>query len=141
MQDTDGNQVLKNLSTMNSGKKFVIAKHISKQLDGLDRTLLYTSNSKHVILVRDPLDMISSWNVKNEVHKEGCSLEATSLPHMVQLYSDIRQNTGHPPVVVDSNILKSYPREILTSLCAELSIPFFEEQLSWPAGPKPDIDG
>jgi hypothetical protein len=85
--------------------------------------------------------MVVSWSAKNAVHHEGCTLNATSLPHMVQLFSEIRSSTGSYPIVVDSSLLKVRPKEILAELCRRLEIPFYEEQLSWPSGPKPEIDG
>jgi hypothetical protein len=97
--------------------------------------------SIHPHQYRDPFDMIISWTAKNGVHREGCTLDATSLPHMVHLYSEIRSATGTSPIVVDSSLLKIRPKEVLAELCRRLEIPFFEEQLSWPIGPKPDIDG
>lgn len=159
-QDTNGNNVLKMLASAPTPEKpIAFAKHIVKQLIDTDKNLLLFgregsptgTNSpspstppvtiKNVFLIRDPLDMIASWDVKNGVHQEGCTLEATSLPQMVLLFSEIRSLTGSPPIVVDSSLLKKYPREILTELCKRLEIPFQESQLSWPAGPKPDIDG
>lgn len=139
---TDGNAVLRGVKQYNGkGKRIIFMKHIIKQLEGIDRSVLYNKNAKHVFLVRDPLEMIMSWGVKSEVHQEECSLETMGLPTLVDLYSHLRKNTGVAPVVVDSNMLKENPRAILSELCASLGIPFCEEQLSWPAGPKPSIDG
>ena len=139
--DCDGESVIRNLPQKSNGKSIVVAKHIAKQVEGISRTLLLTKRSRHVFIVRDPLDMILSWGVKQSVHQEGCTLEATALPQLVQLFSEIRHTSGEIPVVIDSNLLKMYPREILTVLCHKLGIPFYESQLEWPAGPKPDIDG
>lgn len=139
---TDGNAVLRDVGLNGgNGKRIIFMKHIIKQLEGVDRSVLFNQNAKHVFLVRDPLEMIMSWGVKTEVHQEDCSLETMGLPTLVDLYSTIRKNTGVAPSVVDSNMLKEDPRAILTELCNALGIPFCEEQLSWPAGPKPSIDG
>eukprot|EP01034_Spumella_vulgaris_P029267 gene29267-36288_t len=91
--------------------------------------------------MRDPLEMISAWNKVSDVHQEECTLDTMSLPQLTSLYSKIRAATGQEPIVLDSNLLASHPRETLTELCLLLNIPFYEEMLSWPAGPKPDIDG
>jgi hypothetical protein len=139
---TDGNALLRDAGlNMSKRKPIVFMKHIIKQIEGIDRSVLYGKNNRHIFLVRDPLEMIMSWGVKSDVHQEECSLETMGMPTLVDLYSSIRKNTGVTPVVVDSNMLRETPREILTELCASLGIPFYEEQLSWPAGPKPDIDG
>lgn len=52
------------------------------------------------------------------------------------LFVAIERETGSPPIVVDSDLLKSDPEGVLRELCVRLGIPFFPEQLSWPAGPK-----
>lgn len=136
----DGNQVLRDARPA-AGKKIVFLKHIIKQVLGIDRSLLYGANCRHLFLVRDPLEMILSWDVKSAVHQEECSLDTMGLPILVDLFTNIRKNTGRTPTVVDSNMLKENPTEILAGLCAELGIPYCEQQLAWKAGPKPDIDG
>lgn len=136
---TNGNQVLRDASA--AGKRILFMKHIIKQVVGIDRSILYEKNCRHIFLVRDPLEMILSWNVKSAVHQEECSLETMGLATLVDLFTSIRKNTGRTPTVVDSNMLKENPKEILSELCAELGIPYCEEQLTWKAGPKPDIDG
>lgn len=137
----DGNDVLEKMPDIANGKGIIVAKHMAKHVDCIDKALLIGCNVKNVIIVRDPFDMILSWDVKQGVHQEGNTLEATSLPHMVQIYSEIRRLSGVPPIVVDSNLLKKHPKEILSLLCEKLAIPFCESQLQWTAGPKPEIDG
>ncbi len=140
-QNKDGNAVLKELLQFKE-KKVLFLKQIARQyLPDLDDSLLFTANSKHVFMLRDPLEMIFAWNKVSDVHQEECSLDTLSLPLLTSLYSKIRRNTGTEPIVVDSNLLASHPRETLTELCLSLNIPFYEEMLSWPVGPKPDIDG
>ncbi len=139
-QSSDGNQVLKNINEMKD-KKVIFLKHIARQFEGLDDSFLFAPNSKHVFLVRDPLEMISAWNRNTDVHHEECTLDTLSLPMLCQMYSKIRRVSGQDPIVVNSESLKTHPREILTELCEALNIPYYEEQLTWPAGPKPDIDG
>lgn len=138
----NGNEVLRTIASITKPNKSVLfLKHISRQVIGIDRSILYAKNCKHVFLVRDPLDMIMSWEVKSSVHQEECSLDSMGLPLMVDLFSNIRKYTGKKPIIVDSNMLKENPKLILTELCNALQIPFFEEQLSWKEGPKPEIDG
>jgi hypothetical protein len=139
--NTDGNEVLKELNERNQGKPVIFLKQIAKQLNGVDRTLLYHKRAKHVFLIRDPFEMITSWSKKTEVHQEGCTLDAMCLPQLADLYSDLRCNAVNKPIVIDSDLLKSHPQEMLTALCQSIGIDFQQEQLSWSAGPKPDIDG
>ena len=152
----DGNSVLENLpSYFSNTVNLIVCKHITKQIDGIDHSILFKENKSfrvyHVFLIRDPLDIIMSWNDRQEVHKEGCNLNGLCFPQMVQLYSELKfrsnnSNFSHQtltqvPIVIDSNLLKTHAHELLPMLCSKLQIPFFKEQLSWPAGPKPDIDG
>ena len=129
-------------SSTNEGNDLIYAKHMAKHLNkNVDRHLLFGDNIKHVILIRDPLDMIVSWSKKHEVHKENCSLDSTCLPQLLSLFSEVRQWTGVPPIIIDTSILLSSPHAVISEFCRTIGIPFYEEQLSWPAGPKPDIDG
>jgi hypothetical protein len=128
-----------------SDKRVGVAKHMTKFIDGIEKARYVTGHTGkrkvlHVFLFRDPMKMIVSWGEKNHVHQEGCTLDATSFPHMVQLYSELR-SAGLAPVAVDSELLAAHPEPVLTELCRRLELPFHAEMLSWPAGPKPDIDG
>lgn len=143
--ETDGNKVLRDMDTV-SEKRIIVAKHMTKFIVNLDKSLIVREESdkgrkvKHVFLMRDPLDMIASWNAKVDVHREECSLHGTDFPEMLNLYSELK-NRNLNPLVIDSNLLREHPREILSELCSQLGIPFDNRQLSWAAGPKPTIDG
>ena len=144
--ECDGNEVMRGLEKL-SDKRVIVVKHMTKFVVNLDKRLFMKANTadggrlvKHVFLIRDPLDMVLSWGAKNHIHHEGCTLSATSFPDILQMYSELESNNLNP-IIVDSNLLRSYPKEVLIELCSRLDLPFMEEQLSWPAGPKPDIDG
>lgn len=141
-QDVEtGNEVLKRLD--NEGNdKLVYAKHMIKQFtDDLDMELLCSPGSRHILLIRNPLEMIMSWNNKGDVHKDGSDLDATNLLELVNMFMNIRRKTGIAPVIIDTDLLKTDPERILSFACSQLGIPFQKQQLSWPAGPKPEIDG
>ena len=91
-----------------------------KQVQGLDRSLLYNSRHRHVFLVRDPLEMILSWDVKTEVHQEPCSLHTLSLVMMCELYSELRARASRSPIVICSEQLRDRPAYTLEQLCASL---------------------
>jgi hypothetical protein len=139
-QNTNGNEVLQE-ALSRSTKSIVFLKHIGKQFAGVERKSLYDKRAKHVFLVRDPFEMITSWGKKNDIHQEGCTLETMGLPLLCDLYSDLRANAANKPIVIDSDLLKASPREMLTLLCARLDIEFSEKQLTWASGPKPGVDG
>ena len=52
----------------------------------------------------------------------------------------MKRHTGREPIVVDTDVLRQHPREVLTELCLRLGVPFEEAMLQWEAGPK-DYDG
>ena len=146
--DCDSVSVIRKLNSSHTDEKpIVFGKHIAKQYTNLNSTksvLFETKNENvkihHVFLIRNPFDMIKSWDDRLEIHKEKCTLDSMSLPLLVQMYSLIRETTNKTPIVIDSSLLKTYPREVLSMLCYELGIPFQEEQLSWAKGPK-SFDG
>jgi hypothetical protein len=88
-------------ATASAEKPYVFAKHIGKFLVNLDKALLYNTDAVHIILVRDPLDMILSWSNSEDVHHEESSLEGTCLPQLVQVFSDVRRLTGRNAIVLD----------------------------------------
>lgn len=44
-------------------------------------------------------------------------------------------------VIIDADILRMDPEKTLIEASARLGIPYNPKQLSWPAGPKPEVDG
>lgn len=129
-----------------SATQLVFAKHIAKFFTGdVDLRSLCTEGSRHVMLIRNPLDMIMAWNKVEDVHGsagEEADGDPTNLLDMVQIFTKVRKITGRTPIVLDADNLKGDGAEVaLTELCRRLEIPFHKEQLSWPPGPKPDIDG
>lgn len=141
-----------------NGRRIIFLKHIAKQADSIDISKLLntdpnlvvrndglscTIENRHIILVRNPLPMISSWQKKATVHDEPCSLRTMGLPTLVDIYSELRRMSSKKtiPIVVDSTLLSKNPRGVIFELCERLQIPFDEKQLQWAKGPKPDIDG
>lgn len=136
------NEVLQKMLSTTVSHGVVFAKHMGRHcMEDLDPNLLAAPGSRHVILIRNPLELIMSWNVKGAVHNESDLSNVTNLHELVGIYLKIRKLTGAAPVIVDMDALKREPERILRALCVSLNIPFYSEQLSWPAGPKPGIDG
>jgi hypothetical protein len=101
-----------------------------------DMSLDWLANLSHFFLIRDPALMIASYSEK----MESLSAEALGLQQEAALFDHISKLQGHPPPVVDANQVLENPKAVLTALCNRLEIPFMEEMLSWPAGPR-DSDG
>lgn len=157
--ETDGNAVLMRIMTgsdaRDAGKRVTFCKHIARHIEGHNRALALssttTSDVYNVFLFRDPLEMLVAWDARQDLHREGCTLEATGFPQMVQLYSEARQlaeqsqspspSLSHStkcfaPIAIDSSSLQQLPREVLTRLCELIGLQFSAAQLCWPAGPK-----
>lgn len=125
-----------------SKSKMVFVKHIIKQYtDDIDFDLLTTPGTAHIFLIRNPLDMIMSWNQKNHVHNESQDIYGTTVMELVALFTKLKSKTGITPIVIDVDELVKDPEGVLSSACKTMNIPFDPQQLTWPEGPKPDIDG
>ncbi|KAH9603983.1 hypothetical protein KSS87_023586 [Heliosperma pusillum] len=131
--ETDGGKVVKEVIFGPGRKKFRFCKHMAKQrLPGLPSELM--KRGKHIILIRNPLDILPSFN---EVAPP--TFLEVGLALLVTMYSELH-DLGNPPAIVDAGELQRDPEGTLRGLCEDLNIPFQSAMLKWEAGPKP-IDG
>ena len=136
-----GNEVIMHVQEQ-AKEQLVYAKHIIKQLTpDIDTNAFFAPGNRHLILIRNPLDMLLSWSDRESIHQEHATIDTTGLPDLVRMYSEIKRRTGAAPAVVDMDALMADPPRIVSALCARLGIQYYPEMLSWPPGPKPDIDG
>ncbi|MDZ7904889.1 MAG: HAD family hydrolase [Cypionkella sp.] len=87
----------------------------------------------NVFLIRHPARVIASYARK----REAPTLADIGFVQQAELYDQVADMTGTAPIVVDSSDIRRAPRETLARLCSALGIPFTENMLHWPAGPKP----
>lgn len=131
--ESDGNKVVKDLIYGSGNKKFRFCKHISKQrVLGLPEDLV--KKGKHFILIRNPLDILPSFDKVVPP-----SFFELGLAELVSIYNELCENGKRPPVI-DAAELQKDPEATIRGLCDDLEIPFQPAMLSWEAGPKP-IDG
>lgn len=130
-QDTDGERVVRDVILGPSTRPVLFLKNMAHHLVDLDWAFL--SELHNVILTRDPAEMLTSY-IK-QVPKP--TLEGTGLPMQVRLLDAILDE-GQDPLVLDSRLLLTDPRSVLSKLCDRIGIPFEEAMLTWPAGPKPE---
>jgi hypothetical protein len=85
------------------------------------------------MLVRDPRLVLSSYARARE------EITAEDLGFLQQrdLFDHLIEVSGVPPMVVWSQDILERPRATLCAMCAALRVPFYEEMLSWPPGPRP----
>ncbi|KAK1584166.1 hypothetical protein Q3G72_030457 [Acer saccharum] len=131
--ESDGNKVVKDVIYGPGRKRYRYCKHIAKQrVCDLPDDLL--KKGKHIILTRNPLDILPSFDKVVPP-----SLQELGLTDLVLIYSELCK-LGKSPVIIDSADLRQDPEATLRSLCEDLDIPFQDKMLRWEAGPKP-IDG
>ncbi|MFO7292932.1 MAG: sulfotransferase family protein [Acidimicrobiia bacterium] len=130
-QDTDGERVVRDVILGPSTRPVLFLKNMAHHLVDLDWAFL--SELHNVILTRDPAEMLTSY-IKQVPNP---TLEGTGLPMQVRLLDAILDE-GQDPLVLDSRLLLTDPRSVLSKLCDRIGIPFEEAMLTWPAGPKPE---
>ena len=87
----------------------------------------------NVFLIRHPARVVASYSKKRE------SPTQMDLGYVQQanLFHQVADWLGEPPIVVDSYDIRDKPLKTLTKLCNALKIPFTNKMLNWPVGPKP----
>lgn len=134
-----------------SGKGVIFCKHMSKHSllydfdnesqevecdDGTRITLVH----RHVLLIRDPVPVLSAWSMVGDVHGDDPTPEELGFISMMTIYSKLESNTmsggdGESRVLVlDSDELATNPKQSLLDLCERLSIEYNDNMLSWKEG-------
>jgi len=95
---------------------------------------------RHLLLIRDPVAILSSWDANSEVHNTTSPDEVGIVP-LLSIYSTLYGRQDSLPIVIlDSDQLAVDPAFTLWQVCKELHIPFTENMLTWDSGPH-DCDG
>jgi hypothetical protein len=94
------------------------------------------SKYRHILLICDPAETIISYTKINP----SITSEDLCLEQQVKICEWLKKNTKEGPIVIDSNELRENPTALLKNICRKWHLPFTDEMLSWPIGPK-SIDG
>ena len=114
------------------GQPLWYQKHMTlHMIPGFDRSFL--RGLTNVFLIRHPARVVASYSKK----RESPNLADIGFVQQAELFDQVAQMTGSAPPVVDSADIRATPRETLSRFCAALNIPFTDNMLRWPAGPKP----
>jgi hypothetical protein len=134
--ETDWRKVVVNLlGPVPGGKAIFFQKHMCKHmLPEIDRE--WMRHVTNCFLIRTPSEVVSSF-IKFVPNPTVSDL---GLPVQLAMFEKLADETGSAPLVVDARDVLEDPRRILGLWCERLGIPFREEMLSWPAGPR-DTDG
>ncbi len=106
-------------------------KHMTHHLlPGFD--LGWIDGLTNCMLIRDPKEVILSLAKKTDQ----IDARATGITQQTVLLDYLVEKTGRAPIIIDSRDILLDPRGMLEKLCISLGIPFSNEMLSWPKGPK-----
>ncbi len=128
--ECDGDKVMREIleETPNS-PPVLFMKQMAHHLVELDESFLEKTNN--IFLVRDPEQMLPSLTIQ----LPDAGLADTGLRRQWELYEQLLA-AGQQPAIVDSRELLLDPRGVLAALCDHLDIPFYDDMLSWEAGPR-----
>ena len=89
----------------------------------------------HLLLLRDPVAVLSSWGTIGNVHGNNPTLDEIGIVPLLHIYTilqssiqQLQQQNNNPmsTIVIDSDELVTKPRLVLQTLCRDLKIPFME---------------
>ncbi len=113
------------------GHTIIYQKHMTHHMTrGIPRDWIHEVTN--AFLIRHPARVLASYSKKMET----ASLDAIGFPQQEELFDQLLE-AGQTPVVIDSDDILAAPEPSLQKLCAALDIPWTENMLSWPEGPKP----
>lgn len=130
-QPNEWQDVVASLLTGGTPGQCQYQKHMSQHMIGDMRTD-WILQLRNAFLIRDPAEMIASYNVKREAVAAG----DLGLAQQVKLYRFVAENTGSEPPVIDARDVLQDPPTTLAALCESLGIPYTDSMLHWKAGPR-----
>jgi hypothetical protein len=129
----DGDAVMRELLSTEGepGRDVLFMKQMAHHLVDVDRSFMRQIHN--VFLIRDPQQMLPSLTIQ----MPHAQLADTGLETQWLLYCELL-DLGQHPAILDSRELLLDPGGVLHKLCAQLEIPYTDNMLSWPAGPRPE---
>ena len=110
------------------------------QFVGSDRSDNIQLIHRHVLLIRDPVVVLSAWGMVGEVHGNNPTSDELGFVDLMAIYSKLNSKSNgcdvekYPAVVIDSDELANDPKQSLKDLCNRLSIEYSDKMLSWKSG-------
>lgn len=129
----DGDAVMRDLLAAEGkpGENILFMKLMAHHLVDVDSSFM--QQTSNIFLIRDPRQMLPSLTVQ----MPHAGLADTGLQIQWQLYCELLE-LGQQPEILDSRELLLDPSGVLKKLCKHLEIPYTDDMLSWPAGPRPE---
>lgn len=130
-QLNDAQKVIDEVILADYKRPVLFIKNMAHHLTGLSTEFL--QQLTNIFLIRDPEEMLPSLlhQIPEPVMRD------TAYKHQWELFKNLRKEAGIP-LILDSKELLLNPKDVLSKLCAQLSIPFDEGMLEWKAGPIPE---
>lgn len=85
---------------------------------------------RNAFLIRHPAEMLPSLAAKMGPP----ALRDTGLPQQVELFRFLRERTGSPPPVLETDDVLRDPRGVLGRFCDLMGVPWDDRMLVWPPG-------
>jgi len=93
---------------------------------------------KHLLLIRDPVAILSSWGVAGAVHGNNATPDEVGIVPLLSVYSHIHSRTpdrDNAIVMLDSDQLVKDPEATLAAVCQDLGVEYRDSMMRWKAGP------
>ncbi len=102
---------------------------------------VFLGRFRHSFLIRDPAKVLASlqrsWDKKGDA--VGFTRNEIGFDEQRALFDRLWQNSGIPPVVIDSDDLLEDPEGMVAAYCEAMAIPFIAEALSWEPGSRGEV--
>ena len=127
--------------------RVVFCKHMAKHcfLYDFEKETPKTDNNitlvhRHLLLIRDPVAVLSSWKVAGQVHGNNPTPDEVGIVPLLSIYSTLQSRANHnnsnsPPVLLDSDQLVANPEQTLSNVCLDLGLDYQPFMMTWHSGP------
>lgn len=130
-QSRDWREVTARLTAPVPDGRIFYQKHMTHHITA-DVELDWLAALRNVFLLRAPEEVALSYGKV----REAATAEELGFPQQTRLFDHVLETAGEIPPVIDARDVLEDPRGTLGALCRRLRIPFREEMLRWPAGPR-----
>jgi hypothetical protein len=130
-QNQNPKAVIRDVILGNYDASVLFIKNMTSHIKEMEEAFL--EQLVNVIYIRNPKQIIASYAQVVDAPKAS---EIGTI-RQYELFQKL-QKKGNKPIVLDSSILLQAPKLALEKLCAACEIPFYEEMLTWNAGPIPE---
>lgn len=93
---------------------------------------------KHILLIRDPVAILSSWGASGSVHGNAATPDEVGIIPLLSIYSSVKSKLhgkADTVIILDSDELVKDPETTLARICADLGIPYLDAMMTWKSGP------